>query len=27
LKNATEPYEVKTVSESKIEDYINEQWF
>jgi hypothetical protein len=25
LKNATEPYEVKTVSESKIEDYINEQ--
>ncbi len=25
LVNATEPYEVKTVSESKIEDYINEQ--
>lgn len=25
LKNSTEPFEVKTISESKILDYINEQ--
>lgn len=25
LKNSTEPFEVKTISESKIVDYINEQ--
>ncbi len=26
LKDSTEPFEVKTISESKIVDYINEQW-